>query len=315
MKDKDPKIKMVELSKLKPYENNPRDNTESIGKVAESIKKFGFLQPIVCDSDGVILAGHTRYKAAESLGLDNVPVLYADKLTPAEAKAYRLADNKVGEGSRWVNDLLAFELSDLDISDSLDMDSFGFDPSSEYKRREAWTVSAKLCEMRKKIMTREKMGFLYTNFFTTGKTGRPIDEIKSDNRMIEPFADNLVDYIYSLLGENISNKTWCLCTTPRRKHKDFHFATEVCKRAAEEMNLYFCEDAVVSNGRNRVHMDFELRHNPETENVILYDDIITTGLTIKETRNLLINAGHAALCVVAIRNQSIKGARTWGLKI
>ena len=80
---------------------NPRNNDKSIDKVANSIKEFGFLQPIVCDGAGVILAGHTRYAAAKKLGLGKVPVLYADGLTPEQARAYRLADNKAGEGSEW----------------------------------------------------------------------------------------------------------------------------------------------------------------------------------------------------------------------
>ena len=96
--DKD-EIKEVSVEIIKPYENNPRNNLVSIPKVASSIKEFGFLQPIVCDKDGVILAGHTRYEAAKSLGLKTVPVIFAENLSPEQAKAYRLADNKAGEGS------------------------------------------------------------------------------------------------------------------------------------------------------------------------------------------------------------------------
>lgn len=106
-------IKYVRIDEIRPYEKNPRINDDSIPKVAESIKNFGFLQPIVVDGEGVILAGHTRYAAAKKLGLVEVPVLYAKGLTDEQAKAYRLADNKVGESSKWDEYFLHVELDSL----------------------------------------------------------------------------------------------------------------------------------------------------------------------------------------------------------
>lgn len=118
------KVKEVEISKVIPYENNPRKNDEAVKYVANSIKEFGFKQPIVCDADGVIIAGHTRYKAAQSLGLKTVPVVYADDLTAEQVQAYRLADNKVAEFAEWDFDLLGEELDGLL---NIDMGEFGFD--------------------------------------------------------------------------------------------------------------------------------------------------------------------------------------------
>lgn len=89
----------IKLSDITPYENNPRKNDEAVDLVANSIKEFGFKQPIVVDADGVIIAGHTRYKAAKKLGIESVPVLYATDLTDDQVKAYRLADNKVSEAA------------------------------------------------------------------------------------------------------------------------------------------------------------------------------------------------------------------------
>ena len=110
-------------SELIPYENNPRNNEEAVKYVAESIKEFGFKQPIIIDKDDVIVAGHTRLKAAQQLGLDEVPTIKADDLTPDQIKAFRLADNKVGEIATWNMDLLGEELQDIEM----DMSSFGFD--------------------------------------------------------------------------------------------------------------------------------------------------------------------------------------------
>lgn len=117
-------IKRVKLSEIRPYEKNPRRNDSAVDAVAASIKEFGWQQPIVVDKDGVIIAGHTRYKAAKKLKCKEVPVVYADNLTEEQVKAYRLADNKTSEIAEWDADLLSEEL--LDLQD-FDMGQFGFD--------------------------------------------------------------------------------------------------------------------------------------------------------------------------------------------
>ena len=126
------KVKQKKLSSITPYWRNPRDNDESVPATAASIRRFGFKVPIVVDTEGVIVTGHTRYKAATELGLETVPVIVADDLTPAECKAYRLADNKVGEKSRWNGEALIaepLELQDSELleTDEITMDEFGFD--------------------------------------------------------------------------------------------------------------------------------------------------------------------------------------------
>ena len=116
---------LVELSALKPYENNPRRNDDAVKPVAESIKAFGFKVPIVIDSDNVIVAGHTRYKAAQLIGLKQVPCIRASHLSPKQIKAFRLADNKVGEKSVWDKALLNAEVGSL--LDAMDLSIFGFE--------------------------------------------------------------------------------------------------------------------------------------------------------------------------------------------
>lgn len=104
----------VSIDKIKPYENNPRDNDNAVDGVAKSIKAYGWQQPIVVDKDNVIIVGHTRYRAAQKLGMKTVPVLVADKLNEQQVKAYRLADNKTGENAIWDNKKLLKELESLD---------------------------------------------------------------------------------------------------------------------------------------------------------------------------------------------------------
>ena len=114
----------VKIEELKPYKNNPRFNDQAVEAVANSIKEFGFKVPIVIDKNNVIVAGHTRYKASKRLGLKEVPCIIADDLNEEQIKAFRLADNKVGELAEWDKDLLNLEMTDL----SLDMEQFGFIP-------------------------------------------------------------------------------------------------------------------------------------------------------------------------------------------
>ena len=116
------------ITDIKPYEKNPRRNDDAVQYVAESLKHFGWKQPIVIDKDGVIIAGHTRYKAAKKLGQKVVPCLIADDLTDDQVKAYRLADNKVAEMAEWDFDLLDLEIDDLP---EFDMTVFGFEFEEE----------------------------------------------------------------------------------------------------------------------------------------------------------------------------------------
>lgn len=118
-------IKMMKVQDVHPYEKNPRKNDASVDYVANSIKEFGFKVPIIVDKKGVIVCGHTRYKAAKKLEMKTVPVICADDLNDEQIKAFRLADNKVGESSEWDDDLLADALASLP---DFDMTDFGFDP-------------------------------------------------------------------------------------------------------------------------------------------------------------------------------------------
>jgi hypothetical protein len=121
-------IELRPISTIRPYEHNPRINDPAVEAVAASIKAFGFRQPIVVDTDGVIIVGHTRYKAAEKLGLETVPVHVATNLTPAEVKAYRIADNQTHTLSQWDDDKLALELAALQgLSFDLNLTGFAAD--------------------------------------------------------------------------------------------------------------------------------------------------------------------------------------------
>lgn len=118
--------RMTALTDIKPYEHNPRIIPQAaIDAVARSIQAFGFRQPIVVDGNGVILAGHTRYKAAQQLGMVEVPVVWQTDITDIQARGYRIADNKVAELSAWDRDALDAEVRELADLGDIDIGAVG----------------------------------------------------------------------------------------------------------------------------------------------------------------------------------------------
>lgn len=126
----------MDINLIIPYENNPRNNDKAVEAVANSIREFGFKVPIIIDKNNVIVAGHTRLKAAKKLGLTDIPVVKADDLTEDQVKAFRLADNKVSEIASWNEDLLLEELKAI----NLDMTQFNFEEPLEITEEEDFNI-------------------------------------------------------------------------------------------------------------------------------------------------------------------------------
>jgi hypothetical protein len=126
----------LKLTDIHPYERNPRKNDAAVDAVAESIRQYGFLVPLVISKDNEIVTGHTRYKAARKLGLDTVPCVVADDLSEEQIKAFRLVDNKVAEISEWDSELLPLEIADI----AADLTVFGFESVSEAEFGEAFQL-------------------------------------------------------------------------------------------------------------------------------------------------------------------------------
>ena len=138
------KIELRRLADIRPYPSNPRVNDDAVDAVAASLREFGFRQPIVVDAEGVIICGHTRWKAAQKLGLEKVPVHVATDLTPAQIKAYRIADNQTASLAEWDSKLLPLELAELEALD-FDLALLGFSQDDLAK----WTgteVQEGLCD-------------------------------------------------------------------------------------------------------------------------------------------------------------------------
>lgn len=123
------KFEEVEIAKIKPYKNNAKIHTETqIEKLCQSIDEFGFLSPCLIDSEYNLIAGHGRVMAAQMIGWETVPCVFAEGLTEAQRKAYILADNKLSELAEWDKDLVSSELESLkDIGFDIDVTGFDID--------------------------------------------------------------------------------------------------------------------------------------------------------------------------------------------
>lgn len=206
LKDQDPKermtsprLVMLPIWKLKPYGSNPRAiPEEAVDAVAASIRDFGFRSPIIADKDLVIISGHTRLKAADKLGLSEVPVIIAEDLDPEKAKALRLADNKTAEFSSWDFDLLYQEIDDLSDS-GLTMQDYGFqeipaDDGGEVDMSDLDSMMGEKTEDYQKFLDKFKPVYTTDDCFTPPEVYEAVKKwvlahygIPEDRKIVRPF--------------------------------------------------------------------------------------------------------------------------------
>ena len=195
-------IEMMDIKDIHPYAKNPRRNDDAVQSVANSIRDFGFKQPIVVDKEHIIIVGHTRYKAAKKLKLKQVPVLVADDLTEEQAKAYRIADNSAGSASTWDYDLLMGELQGITI----DMGEYGLDTEDMQMEtteppeviddeppalpKEAGMIDMIMTDPPYNVAIGDKNAML--NKLVPGKGGRHEDNLDNDLMDDAQFTDFLV---------------------------------------------------------------------------------------------------------------------------
>ena len=179
------KIEQVKISKIKPYEKNPRQNDNAVEIVARSIKEFGFKVPVILDKKGEIVAGHTRVKAAKKMGMEEVPAIYAKDLNEKQIKAFRIMDNKTNEYSTWDEELLVEEFKFLKKA-GFDLELTGFtkeEVDTELKLNEVENVN--LFDERYKVIAlmpsesirlKEREGFFCDNIKDYNKIKRYFKE-------------------------------------------------------------------------------------------------------------------------------------------
>lgn len=289
-------IVYLAIGDLHPYKNNPRDNAGAVDAVVASIKEFGFRSPIIINADHEIINGHTRWKAAKKLGMEEVPCLIVTDLTPEQIKQYRLIDNKTSEYAKWDADMLANELSEL----TFDLD-FDFDFGDDTKKRKSWEKEKIRCDLKDKLGLKRCNDAVYHSLFRTGKAGILLEDLKCPDN-VRMFAKTAEEFVLSALGPNLRGD-WCILTTPRRRHKEgFHFSTEICRWMGDDLQIPFYEDAFEAENRDRMNPIFNMRKDPKEKNVIVYDDILTTGYTLQTVRTMLIDEGHTTFPLISIDN-------------
>ena len=202
----------LDINKLIPYINNPRNNENAIDKVASSIKEFGFKVPIVIDKNNVIVNGHTRLLASKKLGLKEVPVIKADDLTEAQVKAFRIADNKVSEYATWDEELLRLELEQLEDMefnlDELSIDYSDFDLDIELEDiEENYNDEDNVYTKEINIPHYEITGEcpLLTDLVKEEKTNSLIERINNSN-IPQGIKDFLIKASYRHLAFNYQNQ-------------------------------------------------------------------------------------------------------------
>ena len=208
---------------LIPYEKNPRKNDEAVEYVANSIKEFGFKVPIIIDKNNIIVAGHTRFKAALKLKINIVPCIIADDLTDEQIKAFRLADNKVGEFAEWDIDLLGGELEGIfDIN----MEAFGFsnitdEETEENEEDNPYTMAVNV----------------------------PQYEITGDCPKLEELVDSSKEneLIKEIEASNVSNEEKAFLIQAAKRHNVFNYKNiaEYYAHASKEMQELMEKSALV----------------------------------------------------------------------
>lgn len=234
-------IAAVRVADLIEYENNPRKNKKAVSAVAESIKQFGFKNPIIIDKDGVIIAGHTRKAAAEQLGLETVPCIIADDLTPEQAAAFRLADNKTGELAEWDFDKLDTEIKALKDF-NVDLSDFGFDLSEFEERTEVEDVEIATAENveAEEIVPRMKAGEVWQlgrHRLMCGDSTQKADVLKLMNGEKADMVFTDPPYGVNVEGGK-NNNTIAGDLTQTAIPFSFEIATEIATK--EKARFYFC---------------------------------------------------------------------------
>ncbi len=285
------------MSDIKFDSKNYRIHTDKNKRIIrKSLEDCGAGRSVLVDKDNFLIAGNGVYEQAQELGIpvrvietdgkELVVVKRTDLSSDDEKrKLLALADNQASDTSMFDMELVVEDF-DFDV-----LQEFGFD-TPEYKnsvlKRNAWGSGGdeSRCDMSDNIKLHKKGDFYFTSIWQRSEEGRPLSDIKSDINMVNYFAKTMTSFIPALLGYNLS-PDYCIITTPKRRNKETNFATEVCKIISKDLHVNFYEDALLCSSKKRVNAVFRLIHEIPEKNIIIFDDIITTGSTLIAANNAL----------------------------
>lgn len=208
-----------------------------------------------------------------------------------------------------VTDLLS-GISDILADFSLSDGSPDLAPSAPVRdifavqARKGWDKSLEArCNFDYRPRLTRRAGVWFLSLWQKSLMGRTLTEIKSDPAEIPHFAEAVSDFLLELLGPSMASGHWCICTTPKRRHKERNFATLVSMEIADRLHIPFYEDVAFCRTRQRVNAVFDLNVLPAEPNVIVFDDFVTTGSTLGAMHRLLNPLGKNLLFVTGINNK------------
>ena len=196
-------------------------------------------------------------------------------------------------------------LSDFEVADGSQTlaDSDHKDIFAENTRK-SWDKSTEArCNFDFRPRITPRAGLWFLSLWQKSIMGRTLSEIKSDSAEIPHFADAVSDFLIQVLSPALAAGHWCICTSPKRRHKEHNFASLICELISNRLQIPFYEDVAICNSRQRVNAVFTLNILPEEPNVIVFDDFVTTGSTLKGMHELLIKHGKNTLFIAGINNK------------
>ena len=171
-------------------------------------------------------------------------------------------------------------------------------------KRKSWdkTVEAR-CDFTYKLSLTRRSDVDFISIWKKSVYGRTLTDIKGDPEMVNFFADNITPVISETLGYHLADGSWAVCTSPKRRHKEKNFATLISERIAASLGIPFYEDVALCHSKQRVNAVFELNNLPNESNIIVFDDFVTTGMTLAGMKKLLSSLGKNGVYFSCINNK------------
>ena len=171
-------------------------------------------------------------------------------------------------------------------------------------KRKSWdkTVEAR-CDFTYKLSLTRRSDVDFISIWKKSVYGRTLTDIKGDPDMVTFFADNITPVISETLGYHLADGSWAVCTSPKRRHKEKNFATLISERIAASLGIPFYDDVALCHSKQRVNAVFELNNLPNESNIIVFDDFVTTGMTLAGMKKLLSSLGKNGVYFSCINNK------------